>query len=581
VDAAPESGAQCLNSTDDDGDGKVNDGCPQVGAAPEAGAQCNNATDDDAADDAAENADVYEVTATNMSGLALVDVFVVADTGTDFGNWDGNIDGSHAKKIADVWGNGGVITFRLMNVAPNVPPNFDSIGVNSPGGPSNFSIVARREGFDGGCNHFKPDAPPCDETTHSLGKYRIYISPKFRYLFAGYPGYQGMDCPPGTRNAGTTFQLDSPCLSDPATVLGRSAPHLHGSALDTIGTPVGDAGTLVKDSDFTVLPDPNFQGPNGSREIHTEIVQMSLSYGGASVRVGSLAPLRPKSFGEVESKSSSGFPANDFPADSFFDVFVEVDLPPFALFPGGTVYNPQALLVLNNSVTDLPPTVVYVHGNSSFVQVRFKTTVPGKWVAGDLLGWLTLAGHGVGTTCEHPEQVPTGYCAATEMEGIGGCCLPDATCERLDQDGCNDAWGGTAGTHYLGDHTLCNKCGACCLPANGCVPEPKWEFECHAMSGGHFEGSGTTSCTHNPDGSCTTGACCRPNNVCTLDTTSDECAKFGGRFEGYGSTTCAHNAAGDCIPTVTEWGLVVMAMLVLTAGTVVVMRRRAIVRGGL
>lgn len=38
--------------------------------------------------------------------------------------------------------------------------------------------------------------------------------------------------------------------------------------------------------------------------------------------------------------------------------------------------------------------------------------------------------------------------------------------------------------------------------------------------------------------------------------------------------------ATACIPTVSEWGLVVMGVLVLTAGTVVVMRRRAMVRGG-
>ncbi len=34
--AAPETGAQCLNATDDDGDGFVNDGCPPVGAFSEA-----------------------------------------------------------------------------------------------------------------------------------------------------------------------------------------------------------------------------------------------------------------------------------------------------------------------------------------------------------------------------------------------------------------------------------------------------------------------------------------------------------------------------------------------------------------
>jgi hypothetical protein len=43
---APESGSQCSNDTDDDGDGAVNDGCPANGPA-EAGADCGNATDDD------------------------------------------------------------------------------------------------------------------------------------------------------------------------------------------------------------------------------------------------------------------------------------------------------------------------------------------------------------------------------------------------------------------------------------------------------------------------------------------------------------------------------------------------------
>jgi Flp pilus assembly protein TadG len=41
-----ESGAQCNNSVDDDGDGNVNDGCPAKGPA-ESGAQCDNAVDDD------------------------------------------------------------------------------------------------------------------------------------------------------------------------------------------------------------------------------------------------------------------------------------------------------------------------------------------------------------------------------------------------------------------------------------------------------------------------------------------------------------------------------------------------------
>jgi hypothetical protein len=41
-----ENGLACLNATDDNGDGKVNDGCPALGA-PETGAQCLDAVDSD------------------------------------------------------------------------------------------------------------------------------------------------------------------------------------------------------------------------------------------------------------------------------------------------------------------------------------------------------------------------------------------------------------------------------------------------------------------------------------------------------------------------------------------------------
>jgi hypothetical protein len=45
----PESGEQCTNATDDDFDGVVNDGCPMYTkpSVPETGDQCNNAADDD------------------------------------------------------------------------------------------------------------------------------------------------------------------------------------------------------------------------------------------------------------------------------------------------------------------------------------------------------------------------------------------------------------------------------------------------------------------------------------------------------------------------------------------------------
>ena len=68
------------------------------------------------------------------------------------------------------------------------------------------------------------------------------------------------------------------------------------------------------------------------------------------------------------------------------------------------------------------------------------------------------------------------------------------------------------------------------------------------------------SCTLNPEGK---GA------VCLENISEEACLANGGLWN-----------ATACIPTVSDWGLVVMAMLVLTAATVVIMRRRAMVRGG-
>jgi hypothetical protein len=40
-----EIGAECNNAVDDDGDWKINDGCPKVGSKSETGTQCNDAVD--------------------------------------------------------------------------------------------------------------------------------------------------------------------------------------------------------------------------------------------------------------------------------------------------------------------------------------------------------------------------------------------------------------------------------------------------------------------------------------------------------------------------------------------------------
>ncbi len=221
-----------------------------------------------------------------------------------------------------------------------------------------------------------------NDNTSSLGQFRIVVNPVFQPLMIGYPGYDG---------AG---RLTSAVMYDPATVIGRSAVHQHGDASDTGGLAVGTAGTIVSDGNFTVQP-PGFQGPTYTREVHTEVRSFTMTDGaGTAVRAGTGLGL-PLSPGEVESRSGpSGNPALDFPAESFFDIFVEVDLPAFGPFIGGTLYNDQALVIENTNLTSFPPQVVYIHGNSSAVPIRFKTTT-GSWTAGDIFGIMILAGHGL------------------------------------------------------------------------------------------------------------------------------------------------------------------------------------------
>ena len=224
--------------------------------------------------------------------------------------------------------------------------------------------------------------PAPDHKMLSIGKFQILVNPVFRDLMAGYPGYDSIS------------KLTSPRLIDRNTVVGESAYHLDGDATDSGGATVGTAGTMISDSDFSLVP-PGFEGPAGSREVHTEIRELDLALGPIHVRAGLDAPDQPISPGEVESQSATGNPAQDFPADSFFNVFVEIDLPAVFDFDGATLFNSDPLLIVGNNINSLPPKVVYIHGNTEAVPVFFKSTKT-DWQAGDLFGWLVLAGHGAG-----------------------------------------------------------------------------------------------------------------------------------------------------------------------------------------
>ena len=261
--------------------------------------------------------------------------------------------------------------------------------------------------------------PRGDDTTPSMGVFRVIVVPAFTNLFApavglnGYPGYHSADA-----------RLTSPVLIDNTTMIGRSDRHdrlLAGSV--PVGLPIMDnlgyGDYVYKPAIFAFAPPPteeiltqirhlalsttlrSDQCPNDPR-IPTVPVNWLMVYGGFD-----FFGTARKSIGMVQELTANGAPNPDFPARSFFDIFVEVNLPPVPLtasigaFPaaGAILYNDASspLVVTNLSISSLPPQVVYIHGDTPGVQLKFRDNNPPYWNADDVLGYLVLAGHGTFT----------------------------------------------------------------------------------------------------------------------------------------------------------------------------------------
>lgn len=306
---------------------------------------------------------------------------------------------------------------------------------------------------------------PTNGTTFSIGVVQIVVDPSFAFLFAPsnsfsyYPGYAGT-------NSGL---LTGPVMFDGNTMIGESAKQVVGSEVfpAAVGTPDQyppntTYSNILGYTDYALIPSQFITVPNGGvvpsgvDTIFTEIEQMDLvgyvpsvsnapcsdprvptpssgstgqgggpqmtvTAGPGTMGIGSSLPLNRRSIGIVQQITNGA--ASDFPAQSFFDIFVEVNLPPVPGtaanydFPaaGAVLYNDASdpLLVENFDLTNLPPTATYVHGNSTAVPIRFKYSNPPYWSAGDILGYLTLAGHGVFTNV----VTASAPCAAAEATG--------------------------------------------------------------------------------------------------------------------------------------------------------------------
>lgn len=445
--------------------------------------------------------------------------------------------------------------------------------------------------------------PPCDDDPiDSLGQYKIWVLPPYRPLLVGHPYYDGV----------TT--LTSPVMHDPQTIVGRSAPHDDGDLTDTTGADVGSPPpTIISDADLIVRP-PGFEGPPGTREVHTELRSLNMNAldgSGAWLHAGAPGFGLPLSPGEVESQAAPGSPpADDFPADSHFNVLAEVFVPPFGAWPGAIVYNPAPTpmnpagtpMVVEATILDFPPAVIYIHGSTPAVPVLFLEAGPG-WFANAPFGFLILAGHGMGYT-DQPGDVadfgdfmgsapgtpppPTVGCDGAESGGTG---IVDPICvpgPRMYAYPATDTTG-TMSDLYIGtEDCYAASYSAICMP-------PGWTFAIEYIPMLHDP-------PKTPHGVVTPG----PNGLCPCRVHWNGPPGLpGGAFTfGFNNKQPSHDvdflaldaglgAASNwamsvgsglgpvhgpalVIPAVSQWGLAVLVLLVLAAATVVLRRRRAL-----
>ena len=143
----------------------------------------------------------------------------------------------------------------------------------------------------------------------------------------------------------------------------------------------------------------------------------------------------PRSLGMMDSQDLTANPALDFPANSFFDIYPEITLPPVNLtlsinaipLTGAVLTTAGLPLIIesqnvlannpNTGLPALPPNVVYYHQTTDFgVDLVFRDTAainPNTgapyWSAGDRLGVVTLAGHnpGISDPCAKANVIST------------------------------------------------------------------------------------------------------------------------------------------------------------------------------
>jgi hypothetical protein len=212
---------------------------------------------------------------------------------------------------------------------------------------------------------------------------------------------------PGYSYDPKTGMLRTPGAYDPAVRFGFSGSLTVGSNAATNGVKVGVASpTTVKANSFTTIP-TGFTGAKGTDEIFDKITTMDMQGKNVEILAGTAAGDRPNSIGIIQSLSDSGKAANDFPAKSFFDIFVDIKLD----FNNGqtpaTLNNSDKtpFVVQSTSLTQLPPFAIPLFGHSTGVPIFFQGNVDSIAVKGDRFGIAYLAGPFNGPNVPEPASI--------------------------------------------------------------------------------------------------------------------------------------------------------------------------------
>jgi len=253
-------------------------------------------------------------------------------------------------------------------------------------------------------------------------------------LWADFPNNDPPGCPDVfSTNAGFRIVLldgttaESLNLSGP-TVVGRSNPFAEGDPLDA-NAPICDAGPGSNYPNMWASVPDAWRMPPGwpesqpaRREVHTEILSLVLQGTGVTIRAGQpfyanvantpQAPFFQYSIGEVASQDPTGDPNQDFPADSFFNVYVQVDL-------GFTqLYNSTPLVLIRKGITGFPPPDI----SQPLGEYDHLDSVPLFDESGLPFGFLVNGAHGgVGDLplCDAPLLIPGPLSFGVDPNSIG------------------------------------------------------------------------------------------------------------------------------------------------------------------